>query len=180
MKRNVNGRVSRRVTRGSVTSAFHRSASSGLLLAGAASSVPASRPCVGELLGERDDVLLLDPPPEPVRQRGGELVDAALAVDAVEQPVQQRAELHHLPVGAAHERRAGLVARAVDVPEQLDALRAGEVRRLRAARRAADRRRGGRFFDDRHPCRTLRPPLALGDVGVLVGGRLGRARRASA
>src|SRR5919107_1040118 len=97
-KRKVNGRVSRRVASGFDTSAFQRSARSGLTFGG-----------------------------------------------------------------------AGLVARALDGPEQLDARRAAEVPRGRAV--APDPRLGGggRFVDDRHPCRCSRRLLL--DVGVLLGGR---------
>ena len=77
----------------------------------------------GELLGEPDDLLLVHPTVDPLRQAGSELGDPAPAVDAVEQRVQEWPELDHLPVGAPDERGAALVPAAVDVPEQLDAAR---------------------------------------------------------
>src|SRR5581483_4858612 len=79
-----------------------------------------------ELLREPQHVLLVEAPAEPLAERRRELSGVALAVRGVEQRVHQRAELHHLPVRAADEAGAFLVARAVDVAEELDALRTVE------------------------------------------------------
>src|SRR5215207_8381659 len=67
-----------------------------------------------EMLADLDDVLGPEPAPEPLRRRLGEGGHVTPAVDLLQQPVQQRSELDHLPVGAPSEPDAVLVARAAD------------------------------------------------------------------
>ena len=148
--RSSNGRVIARVTLGSVTRTFQRSDSSGLDFGGALSSKPGEQALRGELLADLDDVLGLEPAPEPLRHRGGERVHVALAVDLLEQPVHERPELDHLPVGAAGEPGAVLVARAADLAEQLEALRARQGAR-RVGRRGRCGPRSGPVDGRAHP-----------------------------
>ena len=149
-------------TRGFVTSTFQRSASSGLRRGGACCSVPASSPCCGELVGERDDVLRVELLAEPSRScTAASSSERPLAVDALEQRVHERAELHHLPVRATDERRAFLVARPVDVAEQLHPFRPVEGGRAAERRPPTSRGSCGRGH-----------ALLLVDAGVLGGGRV--------
>ena len=62
----MNGAVSQRVDRGLVTSTFQRSASSGFGAAARCCSVPGEQALRGELLRERDDVLLVAAAAEPL------------------------------------------------------------------------------------------------------------------
>ena len=87
--------------------------------------------------------------------RGGERGVVARAVDLLEQRVHQRPELDHLAVGAAHERRAVLVAGAADSPSSS---RPSARREGAAGRRPA---RGGPVAVALMPAR--RRPLLLVD-----------------
>ena len=71
---------------------------------------------------------------DPLAERGRELVVVALAVDRLEQPVEERGQLNGLPVGAPDERRRPAVAGSADLAEELDARRRGRARRGAASR----------------------------------------------
>ena len=162
----MNGAVRRSVTLGSLIRTFQRSASSGFIRGGAFSSEPASSPCSASFSPEHRDVVGLEPAPEPLRDRVGERGMIALAVDRLQQRVHQRPELDHLPVGAAHERRAFLVARPADGAEQLEAVDPRE-RGVVVGRRGS----GGPVYSRAHT-----GPLAvllLVDGRVLLGRRVG-------
>ena len=64
----------------------------------------------------------IDPPAEHGGHLVRDLVQVAIAVQALRHEVQERRELDHLPVGAPHEVRGLLEPRSLVLAEQLDAL----------------------------------------------------------
>ncbi len=78
-------------------------------------------PLLCELLCEPRDMLFVEAAALLLREALRELAERAPAVDALEQRVHERAELHHLPVCTPDECGALLVAGPVDLAEQLDA-----------------------------------------------------------
>ena len=121
------------------------------------------QPLLGELLASARRARSSKPRPSRSDIARGELAERRACRRRLEQRVHQRPELHHLPVGAADERGAVLVARAVDLAEQLDALapgrgrpRCGRLDRRRAGRRSRSCGRGSAVQS-----------LLLGDAGVL-------------